>query len=163
MSTRLRTCSPTLLHGGAETDGEHALSHESPSVVLMRALAWLPACLNSSIPARGRAQRARSHICASPCVTDRGRAAAADDDGVGLKTTLQESHGGKFGRHVEKGRSSVHGCHVALASAGLGLSRLSISPVRQESETTSAWLRRWSPPSKSACVLPNPRHCLWGR
>lgn len=122
MSTRLRTCSPTLLHGGVETDGEHALSHESPSVVLMRALAWLPACLNS-IPACGRAQRARSHICASPCVTDRGRA-AADDDGVGLKTTLQESHGGKFGRHVEKGRSSVHGCHVALASAGLGLSRL---------------------------------------
>lgn len=119
-----------------ETDGEHALSHESPSVVLMQALAWLPACLNS-IPACGRAsrtQRARSHICASQCVTERGRA-AAHDDGVGLKNDFA-GVGGKFGRHVEKGRSSVHGCHVALASAGLGLSRLSISPVRQEPETT---------------------------
>lgn len=81
MSTRLRTFSLRLPHGG---DRWRARSEPRGSV---RGADADAACCLRRISACGRAsrtQRARSHICASPCVTNRGRA-AADGDGVGLK------------------------------------------------------------------------------
>lgn len=56
----------------------------------------------------------------------------------------------KHKRSTCSGWSLVDAFHVALASAEPEPSRHTVSPVRQKQETTSAWLRRWSPRSKCA-------------
>lgn len=142
-STRLKTWSEVLPHGG---DWRRARSEPRGSV------SGADAAASAACGSTSRTQRARSRICAWPCVTDREGGGAADDDGGGFKTTLQEGTVANLGDTC-RGRYPVHARHVALASAELDPSHLSISPVRQEPETTSAWRQRWSPPSKSSLLI----------
>lgn len=64
--------------GTSDAEGEHALSHEVPSAVLMQLLSWLSAaCLRSISEPQATsscAQRAQKYsFCTSACVTDMGK------------------------------------------------------------------------------------------
>lgn len=127
------------------------MSHEGLSAVLTRR----PAA--SAAPQRADAPPARNVPAVASVHGHASRtgggaaAAAAAAAGGGFKTTLQEGTVTNLGGTC-RGRCPVHGLHVALASAEREPSRLGVSPVRQEPETASAWLQRWSPPSKCALL-----------